>query len=267
MRIALALLAPIVLAVGSHADAGAQGKGGGKGAKSAPAQSQEFYINLGQVAVGLVPVYPKGARCPEISSPFGSPTRYDGSPRSNDHFGFHAGLDITAAPGTPLLAVADGEVVHAGQGGMLVGNYIWLRHAPDDTGLPVFLFTRYQHLDALPPHAVGARLKIGDVVGAAGKTGTVGGHYGAAGYSHLHLLVFAGDGPAYTIREATLVEIANQRYLDPLAIYLDATAPFNNHALRDLPESRKTVSIPFQLTDGAREPADTKLVWPLTCRR
>lgn len=30
---------------------------------------------------GLQPVFPDKVRCPEIASPFGSQTRYDGSPR------------------------------------------------------------------------------------------------------------------------------------------------------------------------------------------
>ena len=267
LRFIAAALCAGFLAGGLLAEALGQGKGGRGGAGSiAPTRSQEDFEQLGQITVGLVPVYPTAARCPEISSPFGSPTRYDGSPRANDHFGFHNGMDLTAAPGTPLLAVAAGDVVHAGQGGMLVGNFIWLRHRPEDTGLPVYLYSRYQHLDKPSPHAVGARLAVGDVVGPAGKTGTVGGYYGPNGYSHLHLLLHAIDGPDYSIREA-IVDGPGRRILDPLALYLDPSAPFDNHALRDLPAARKRVTIPYQTTDGARQPAATRMIWPLACAR
>ena len=267
MRIALALLAPIVLAAGLHADAEAQGKGGGKGGKPAPTQSQETFEKLGQVQVGLTAIFPSTVRCPEVASPFGSPVRFDGSPRANDHFGFHNGMDVAGVEGTPLLSIARGEVIHSGEGGLLVGNYVWLRYAPEDTGLPVHIFARYQHLDKPSPLKIGTRVALGDIVGPMGKTGTIGPYFGPAGFSHLHLLVFAGDGPDFTIRDAVVEASFNRRYLDPLAVYLDATAPFNNHALRDLPESRKKVSIPYQLSDGTREPAGTKLVWPLSCRR
>jgi murein DD-endopeptidase MepM/ murein hydrolase activator NlpD len=245
----------------------AQNKGGGKSSKSAPGQSQEYFDELGQIQAGLIPDYPTTATCPKVSSFFGSSVRYDGSARVNDHFGFHNGIDISAREGTPLLAVADGEVIHAGNGGMLVGNYLWLRHAPQDTGLPVYLFTRYQHLDAASPLTIGSRVKIGDVVGPTGKTGTVGGYFGPGGYSHLHLLVFASDDAAFTIRDAVVIATANRRYLDPLAIYMKSETHFDNRALRDLPEADKHVALPYQTLDGARVPATTKLIWPLSCAK
>ena len=251
--------------IGSIPVAYAQNKGGGKSTKSIPSQSQEYYDELGQIQVGLVPDYPTTARCPEVSSFFGSSVRYDGSARVNDHFGFHNGMDISAHEGTPLLALADGEVIHAGNGGMLVGNYVWLRHAPEDTGLPVYLFTRYQHLDSASPLKIGTRVKIGDVVGPAGKTGTVGGYFRPLGYSHLHLLVFAADDAAFTLRDAVVVATANRRYLDPLAIYLKPALPFDNRALRDLPDADKHVAIPYRTPDGTREPAGTRMIWPLAC--
>lgn len=258
-----ALLLAAALAAATASSALAQGKGG----KSAPSQSKEQLERMGQVTVGLVPVYPAGATCPPIASPFGSETRFDSSLRANPFYGFHSGMDISAAPGTPLLAVAAGEVVHKGNGGLLVGNYVWLRHTPEDTGLPVWLYTRYQHLDRPAGHELGARLKLGDYVAPAGKTGTQGPAFGPAGYSHLHLLVFAADGPAYKTSEAIVTEAPGRRYLDPLAIYLKPTMTFDNHALQTLADADKRVAIPYQLADGTRMPAATKLVWPLACAK
>src|SRR3990167_6382499 len=61
---------------------------------------------------GLQPVLPDKARCPEIASPFGSETRYDGSRRPSWELGgYHGGIDISLAEGTPLLALAAGTVV------------------------------------------------------------------------------------------------------------------------------------------------------------
>jgi murein DD-endopeptidase MepM/ murein hydrolase activator NlpD len=264
---ASALLLLVAACSMAAVEAHAQGKGGGGGKGPSTSQSREYYETLGQVQVNLVPIYPAHARCPQISSFFGSGARYDGSTRVNDHQGFHNGMDISAPDGTPLLAIADGEVVHAGTGGMLVGNYVWLRHTPQDTGLPIHLFTRYQHLEKASPLQVGARVKMGEVVGPAGRTGTIGGYFGSAGYSHLHLLVFAADTADFSIRDAVVVADVNRRYLDPLAIYMNPQTPFDNHMLKDLPAAGKQVSIPFQFSDGTREPAQTRVIWPLACQR
>ena len=91
--------------------------------------------------------------------------------------------------------------------------------------------------------------------------------FGPAGYYHLHLLIFAADGPEYSTQAAIIETAPGRRYLDPLAVYMAPSTTFNNHALRDLPEAQKRVPIPYQAADGVREPADTKMVWPLACRR
>ncbi len=266
-RVAVLAVCAAASIAGMSVPADAQLKGKGKsGGGTAPSQSKDFFESIGQIAVGLVPVYPTAAACPQISSPFGSQTRYDGSPRANDHFGFHNGMDITAREGTPLIAIAAGQVVHSGEGGLLVGNFVWLRHTPEDTGLPVHLYSRYQHLDRPSTLANGARLAAGEYVGPAGKSGTAGSYFGPAGYSHLHLLIFASDGAEYEIQGA-VVQPVDRRFLDPLAIYIRTRVTFDNHFLRDLPEAGKRVPIPYQTVDGAREPAGTKLVWPLACRK
>ena len=255
-----------MLFAGTAESALAQGKGRG-GSISTPTQSKESLESMGQVNVGLVPVYPATAECPPVASPFGSETRFDGSLRANPFFGFHSGMDISAKAGTPLIAIAAGEVVHKGHGGPLVGNYVWLRHTPEDTGLPVYLYSRYQHLDQPVKNEIGTRLKVGDYVGPAGNTGTTGPAFGPAGYFHLHLLIFAADGPEYQTQDAIVSQAPGRRYLDPIAIYMTPPNTFNNHALRDLSDGEKRVAIPFQTADGAREPAGTKLVWPLACTK
>ena len=66
-----------------------------------------------------------------MKSPFASPTRFDGSIRVQwAYHGYHNGFDISAPIGTPLIAIADGEVIHKFTGGRLVGHQIFLRHAP-----------------------------------------------------------------------------------------------------------------------------------------
>jgi len=126
---------------------------------------------------GLQPVFPDGAVCLEIASPFGSQTRYDGSPRPKWRFGgYHGGIDVSLAEGTPLLAVAAGTMVSKGEGGQMEGIYLWLRHSPENTALTYWVYSKYQHLQSLPELPIGAKVVAGQVVARSGKTGTTGGH-------------------------------------------------------------------------------------------
>ena len=76
--------------------------------------------------------------------------------------GFHPGLDIAAAQGTPVVAAAGGKVVHAGPAGTY-GNMIAVR-LPDGTE------TRYAHLSAVGVK-VGQQVTAGAPLGAVGSTG------------------------------------------------------------------------------------------------
>lgn len=245
-------------------DASAQRKGG-LGAFMEPKESLQYHLDKGLFATGLAPVFPDGVDCLKISSPFGSPTRYDGSPRRNDHYGRHNGMDITLPTGTPLLAIADGRVVHSGTAGMLVGNFVWLHYTPEATGLPVHAFARYQHLDEPTPLKAGDRVAQGQVVGLSGNTGTVGGYYGSEGYPHLHFNVRIGETDSFTIDGAMVVPAAD-RYLDPMGLYLEsAAAPFDNSALRALPDEGKAIAVSIKTTDGRIIRAGGRALWPVAC--
>jgi len=271
--VSLSLAVAICLCAGT-ADAqfgGKKKKGGGN--RKPPPQTRMIedtlpyaqYEAKGLFPTGLRAVFPKGADCPPISSPYGSKTRFDGSPRNNDHYGYHNGMDITLEPGTPLLSVADGEVIHTGSAGQLVGNFIWLHYPPQSTGLGLHVFARYQHLDRPPTLAVGSKTRAGDPVGPAGNTGTIGGHYGRAGYSHLHLVFYTGPTGEFTVN-GPMVGPKTLNYLDPLALYVAQKPPAaSNAALRALPAPRKAAAVPVQLQNGKRMPADATVVWPVAC--
>ncbi len=212
---------------------------------------------------GLRPVYPEQARCPEIASPYASPTRHDGSFRPTWSFGgLHGGIDISLEEGAPLLALAAGSVAMKDEGGMLEGIYIWLRHSPEDTGLAYWVYSKYQHLGSLPELEVGARVRMGQVIARSGKTGTVGKNYGMSGYPHLHLTTRnspednAGVGSRETFRGAAL--------FDPLAIYHEAGAKLRESADSSLPAD--AVPIPYVTADGKIASPGTRVVWPVACR-
>ena len=78
--------------------------------------------------------------------------------------GWHHGNDIFAPFGSPVLAVADGELFLVGWNA-IGGNRLWLR---DDQGNEFY----YAHLSAFSPLArSGARVRAGDVVGFVGTSG------------------------------------------------------------------------------------------------
>ena len=95
-----------------------------------------------------------------------------------DHF--HAGLDIAAPLGTPVRAIAAGEVTFAGE----IGDgavVVEITHAPGVT-------SSYAHLEPAPPVREGESVYAGRVVGSVGLTGITTG-------PHLHLAVWSGGEP------------------------------------------------------------------------
>ena len=246
MRIRLAaLILALIVCPGTATGQKKMGQAGGDGGPNAIVPS------------GLKPAYPGEARCPEIASPYGSRTRYDGSPRAPRAFGgLHGGIDISLEEGTPLLAIAAGTVAAKGEGGMLEGIFLWLKHAPEDTGLSYWVFSKYQHLITAPRLEVGARVVAGQVVGRSGKTGTEGKYYGPSGYPHLHLTTRKATRGDETILEGALV--------DPLALFHDAAVKGRGPAEPPLTEG--AAPIPYAVPGGKIAPAGARVVWPVACQ-
>ena len=203
---------------------------------------------------GLKPVFPNNARCIEIACPYWSRTRYDGSLRPEyRHGGRHGGIDLSLTEGTPLLGMAGGTVVKKGEGGMMEGIYLFMRHSPEDTGLSYSVFSKYQHLQSLPELPIGAKVVVGQVIARSGKTGTVGGHYGSTGYPHLHLST-----------KKILNGGTQKTGFDPLMFYHEASLKLKDSVGPS--SSAKTVVIPYMTTDGHIWPHGTRVVWPVACQ-
>lgn len=107
----------------------------------------------------------------------GTITTYFGEPI---WYGIHAGLDIAAGCGTPILAADGGTVVLSGWDGGY-GNSVLLDHG---NGLK----TRYGHFVSRPPVGLGERVSKGQVIGYEGTTGASTG-------CHLHFEVVKGGTP------------------------------------------------------------------------
>ena len=124
---------------------------------------------------------------PEFTYPYGS--------RGDGRYVLHTGVDIVNPLGTPVRAVADGQVVYAGNDSIQVfgpkpgfyGNLVIARLDVAPDGRPVSVL--YAHMDRLLV-AQGARVNAGDVIGVVGMTGIAIG-------PHLHLEIRQGDGSSY----------------------------------------------------------------------
>lgn len=91
----------------------------------------------------------------------------------------HRAVDLSTAPGHPVVATADGIVLRAERSGRL-GNAVVIAHGYGFT-------TRYGHLARFKVEA-GQRVKRGDVIGFVGNTGRTTGY-------HLHYEVLADGTP------------------------------------------------------------------------
>lgn len=102
----------------------------------------------------------------------------------------HEGIDLFAARGTPVVAVADGTLFNVGWNG-LGGWRLWVR---DTAGNGFY----YAHLDAYAPAAAeGAAVTRGTVLGYVGDSGDARGTP-----THLHFQIHPGGGgpvPPYPI--------------------------------------------------------------------
>ncbi len=121
-----------------------------------------------------------------LTSGFG----YRGDPVTGKR-SMHQGVDISTAPGRPVLATADGVVITAERVGQL-GKAVYISHGYG-------LVTRYGHLSSIEVEP-GQRVNRGDSVGRVGSTGK------STGY-HLH----------YEVRE-------NGRAVNPVAYLLESPA-------------------------------------------
>ncbi|NTU67651.1 MAG: M23 family metallopeptidase [Chlorobiaceae bacterium] len=78
---------------------------------------------------------------------------------------FHGGVDFAAPTGTPVRAVADGNVTFSGRNGG-AGNMVTLAHGGR-------MHTQYLHLSRFAPaFAYGSRVRQGDIIGYVGSTGS-----------------------------------------------------------------------------------------------
>ena len=117
-------------------------------------------LNNSTTASSTTPIKFTGYPLPEnarVALPYG----WQINPSTNEVF-FHSGVDLLAAVGTFVKAIAPGTVVFAGNQGTY-GNLVIINHAGK-------LQSRYAHLENIKV-SVGQQVKQQDEIGTVGKTG------------------------------------------------------------------------------------------------
>lgn len=182
-----------------------------------------FRLRIYSQPAFLFPVVGKGNTA--VSSYWGAAR--DGGSRQ------HEGVDIFAARGTPVVAVADGRITSTGDRG-LGGKQVWQRDAL--FGLSIY----YAHLDSITARD-GRRVKRGDTLGLVGNTGNA-----ITTSPHLHFGIYDRGGaidPILFIKQMPMPTFADTK-LKPRAITRN-----NKNELRQGPDTRSFVIYSFPKND------------------
>ncbi|PVV11897.1 MAG: hypothetical protein B6D77_06185 [gamma proteobacterium symbiont of Ctena orbiculata] len=220
----------------------------------------------GLIETGLHPVWGEDVSCRDIDHWYAM----DYS-QFRPKQAYHGGVDIPAPFGTSIHAVMDGEViaVYAGKQSPR-GIEVVMRHTPEESGLPLYLYSRYTHFQRMPDVQAGQRLKMGDVIGPTGNTGVLG-----CELKHeicrksrrpvLHFdILYSGSEKYYD--NGNMVIPFEAHWMDPNALFRKSM-PVDSISMSALPKSEKAVRISYMLENGELHPADTRMIWPYTCSR
>ncbi len=220
----------------------------------------------GLLETGTGPLFPKDAKCPGIDDYWAM----DYASKRNKQ-SYHGGIDLPVPWGTPMRAVAAGSVIAKYEAHQSKrGTELVLRHSPADTGLSVWTYSAYGHMDAMVDLKIGQRVEMGQILGPTGNSGiTAKGGKGSAQSSSrrpaIHLAMFFSETNQYSEANDTIIPV-DGHWLDPMAFYR-TKEPFDSASVKALPDAEKSISIPVMFSDKTTFPADTKLVWPYACKR
>jgi murein DD-endopeptidase MepM/ murein hydrolase activator NlpD len=212
-------------------------------------------VGRGLFETGLSPRFPPGLRCRGIDDGYA----IDYTDR-RDRRAYHGGIDIPAPFGTSIVVAASGVVVSKSEGERgRRGREVILRHSPDDTGLPVWTYTQYAHLDEMPDLEIGQHVEMGNVIGPTGNSGNGSETRRPA----VHFAAWFSEIPAFAIVASVVIPV-DGHWMDPIALYRGGSS-FDSAVMKALPGSEKQVDIPVMIEDGSVFPPGTKVIWPYAC--
>jgi len=193
-----------------------------------------------------------------ISSGFGS--RYNRVGNERDGWLWHLGTDWHEPVGTPIVAIADGNVTAAipetdpasGARGNTVIQTVEHGYALPDSTEPIFAsFTHLQSLNVV----TGQRIRRGDVIGTLGASGP------NVGSPHLHLNVYSGSRPSATVSNPGAPNTSFRYRYDFLQLMSGDMTPITP---ADPPVPRP-VLISFMDQVGKIYPSKATVIWPFIC--
>lgn len=223
--------------------------------------SVKVAIEKGLFPTDLEPHFPDGLDCRGIDE--GWAISYS-SKRGREQY--HGGIDMPAPYGTPMLAAADGTVIaKTAEPKSYRGIELIVRHSPEETGLPFWVYTQYAHFDRMPDVNVGDRVRMGQDLGPTGNSGYQRPDAKRVRRPAIHFAVWFSKDPGYAIDFNDVIPVGGY-WMDPIALYR-RQEPYDTASLKVLPDSEKTVDIPVVVESGGTIPANTKLVWPYACSK
>lgn len=231
--------------------------------------------DLGMIPTGTRAVFPDRLSCPQVDSETWALDYSEKRARE----AIHGGIDIPSPTGTPILAVANGDVVGLFESvESPEGIKVYLRHSPEQSGKSYWSYSEYAHLVELPKNLkIGDSVKRGNEVGKTSNTGISGwearernsgmsSNWGRSKVRRpaLHFSIMTSDNPKYHVTERHIVPL-NGRWLDPIAFFRtdELTDP---KALIGLSQKDKATKVP--VIDGANRtiPDGSKTSWPYRCK-
>lgn len=225
---------------------------GGSGSENVSIQKKR-----GVIETYLRTEFINGASCPEIDS---EKWAIDYS-HKRSRAALHKGIDIPQPRGTPIRAISDGTVVaNFLNKGNRKGIEIMLRHTPEQTGLPFWVYSQYTHLEHLSNLEVGTKVRMGDIIGTTSNTGKMGRRVRR---DALHFAIIYSQSPDWA-HDGFVVTPKDGYFMDPIAFYRDS-GPYDSISMRNLPDHDKGIDIPYMTSDGQTVPERTKKIWPYVC--
>jgi len=218
-------------------------------------------IERGLFETGLSPIFPAHAECRGIDE--GYAISY--AAKRGGREPYHGGIDMPAPRGTPIIAAASGTVVGKFQGERSFrGIEIVLRHSPDDTGIPLWIYTQYAHCSEMPALELGQRVRMGERLCPTGNTGI-----GLTGVQSnrrrpaIHFAAFFSASEHYVEMRNVIIP-AEGYWMDPVALFRKGL-PLDSSSMKALPESEKKIPVSIMFDNGETFPKDTRIVWPYAC--
>ncbi len=221
------------------------------------AHAVEIQKARGGIETGLKAAFINGAGCPEIDA---EQWAIDYSHKRSTP-AIHKGVDIPQPRGTPIRAVAAGVVV-----GKFMNEHnrkgieVVLRHMPEDTGIGLWTYSQYTHLQEMSPLAIGARVAIGDEIGKTANTGVMGRRERR---DALHFAIMYSRAPEWS-NDGIFVIPKDGYWMDPNAFYRPAP-PYESQALAAMPDDAKSVPVSYMKPDRSMVPPTAKRIWPYPC--